>query len=192
MEAKRIAAALAYVPLALVFFSWALIAGAMTRGPAGLAALCVVGSLGFLCAAQAARVVLGRSPIWGAATKSAVVFNFLLACYFLIAIPFLRSSFHRSDEAATLEGLNMLRSATGKNPPPRLSMLVPKPLKMLPRLKLPRTGHPMTREVVFGPASAASDRGVWLYDNNPASPGFGTVIIDCSHPDLAGNRWSSY
>jgi len=192
MNWQRAVATVAYVPLAFVFFAWALVAGAMTRGPAGVAAFCVVASFGFLIVWQAYRVASGRSPVWGTGTKVVVGLDTLVAVYFFVAIPYLQSSFHLADEAATRANLKTIREAVGETPPARLSMLVPDSLPIIPRVKLPQTGHPISREVIFGPASAAADRGVWLYDNDESSSGFGTVIVDCTHSDSTGKLWSTY
>ncbi|OGR65942.1 MAG: hypothetical protein A2X31_01200 [Elusimicrobia bacterium GWB2_63_22] len=54
--------------------------------------------------------------------------------------------------------------------------------------------HPKTKEIAFYDQPAASDSGKWAYINNPASPGFGSFYIDCTHEnwDGHGESWSSY
>ncbi|MBI5208944.1 MAG: hypothetical protein HY927_03115 [Elusimicrobia bacterium] len=41
-------------------------------------------------------------------------------------------------------------------------------------------------------ARTPADTGKWGYVNDPASPDFGLVFIDCTHTDAKGSRWSSY
>lgn len=192
MNGKRVWAVLAFLPPVLVFSAWALAAGAMTRGPAGKAAFAVLAAAALGFAVQGARTARGRAPVWGAGTKTAAALNAVLAVYFLIAAPFLRAGAESKAEEAAKANLTALRAAVGAAPPPRLSMLVPERLPMIPRLFLPRTGHPATREVIFGPPEAAADRGVWLYDNDAGSPTFGSVIIDCTHRDAAGASWNNF
>ncbi|MFH2202096.1 MAG: hypothetical protein ABIJ96_03180, partial [Elusimicrobiota bacterium] len=77
-------------------------------------------------------------------------------------------------------------------PPERPSELVPHYLPILPRLSLPGTSHPVTREVEFVQATGGIDTGKWLYVNNPGNPFYGRVRINCTHTDSRGISWSSF
>jgi hypothetical protein len=57
-------------------------------------------------------------------------------------------------------------------------------LEAAPRLKLPR--HLPADKVYGVPSYALADTGGWAYVNDPASPDFGRVFIDCSHKDEKG------
>lgn len=61
----------------------------------------------------------------------------------------------------------------------------------LPVVKLPGTLHPENRHVSVGASTAAAvtDTGGWAYVNDPASPSYGTLLINCNHEDSKGRRW---
>ena len=63
-------------------------------------------------------------------------------------------------------------------------------LEAAPRLKLPR--HFGTDRVRDVPSQLFSDSGGWAYVNDPRSPAFGLVYIDCAHKDEKGRYWSEF
>ncbi|MDA8244775.1 MAG: hypothetical protein M0025_11745 [Elusimicrobia bacterium] len=63
-------------------------------------------------------------------------------------------------------------------------------LESVPDLKLP--GHPRRAGVRDTASAAVSDTGGWAYVNDPKSPDFGLVYIDCSHSDAKGRFWSEF
>lgn len=63
-------------------------------------------------------------------------------------------------------------------------------LEAAPYLKLP--GHFRRGEVKDVPAFGISDSGGWAYVNDPKSPDFGLVYMDCSHRDERGRYWSEF
>lgn len=63
-------------------------------------------------------------------------------------------------------------------------------LEAAPYLKLP--GHFRRGEVKDVPAFRISDSGGWAYVNDPKSPDFGLVYMDCSHRDERGRYWSEF
>ena len=107
----------------------------------------------------------------------------------------------KSKEGATRGGLTSLRSALqiyyGDNtdfPSDDLSSLVEnkKYIDNLPLVKLPGTEHPENRHVSVGASTAAAltDTGGWAYVNDPSSPSFGTLLVNCSHADSKGKSWA--
>ncbi|OGR50450.1 MAG: hypothetical protein A2049_03200 [Elusimicrobia bacterium GWA2_62_23] len=107
----------------------------------------------------------------------------------------------KSKEGATRGGLTSLRSALqiyyGDNtifPSDDLSSLTEnkKYIDNLPLVKLPGTSHPENRHVSVGASTAAAltDTGGWAYVNDPSSPMFGTLLINCSHPDSKNKVWA--
>jgi prepilin-type N-terminal cleavage/methylation domain-containing protein len=107
----------------------------------------------------------------------------------------------KSKEGATRGGLTSLRSALqiyyGDNtvfPSDDLTSLTEnkKYLDNLPLVKLPGTTHPENRHVSVGASTAAAltDTGGWAYVNDPASPLFGTLLINCSHADSKDKVWA--
>jgi len=106
----------------------------------------------------------------------------------------------RSKEGATRGGLISVRSALdiyyGDNtfyPTDDLDSLTEQGryLSNLPIVKLPGTGHPENRHVTVGSSSttAVTDTGGWVYINDPDSPAYGLVLINCTHLDAQGKRW---
>lgn len=184
--------------LSVVFLLWALGARRAAAGPAGGAAAAVLCVPALLFAWGSLRVFTGRAAARGFGGKAAAVFcalfGFMLAMRFALAVfaPQIGEAGAASAEAEVRGALASFRAAIGDAPPARPSMLVPGKMAALPRLRLPRSGHPGTREVFFGPPAAARDRGTWLYDNDANSPTFGTVIVDCTHTDSRGTAWNSY
>ncbi|MBI4668228.1 MAG: hypothetical protein HY747_03430 [Elusimicrobia bacterium] len=68
-------------------------------------------------------------------------------------------------------------------------------LKKLPVLwdaKYLRLPHPPTSEVVHVSGPKLTDSGRWAYVDNPMSPYWGKVYIDCIHRDSRGSPWVSY
>lgn len=98
-----------------------------------------------------------------------------------------------SEEPGNRTRLGELRSAismyygdTAGKYPTSLQDLIPKYDTVIPTLSgLP---HSASNEVDAEPA----DTGHWYYDKNPHSPTFGQVLINCTHEDSAGRRWSGY
>ena len=79
--------------------------------------------------------------------------------------------------------------------PSDLQALVPKYEKSIPVLwRAPRgtAPHPMSDAVEYYPAAADKDTGHWAYINDPKSPDYGRVTIDCTHTDHKGKVWSAY
>ena len=109
---------------------------------------------------------------------------------------------NKSKEGATRGGLASVRSALtlyyADNtfyPADDLSSLVQgrRYLDNLPLVKLPGTNHPENPHVTVGASTAAAvtDTGGWAYVNDPASPDFGTLLINCTHADSAGKIWGA-
>ena len=66
-------------------------------------------------------------------------------------------------------------------------------LQSVPNADLPKTtsntGHASTNAEV----TTVDDNGGWQYDNGGVtSSTWGKVVINCSHNDLRGSRWTSY
>jgi len=78
-----------------------------------------------------------------------------------------------------------------KAPPASFAELVRSgKLEAAPELKLPRhRGSALVRDVA---AMKITDSGGWAYVNDPKSPDFGLVYIDCSHRDGKGRFWSEF
>jgi general secretion pathway protein G len=107
----------------------------------------------------------------------------------------------RTKEGATRGSLTALRSALniyyGDNtlyPSDDLASLTAnkKYVDNLPVVKLPGTTHPDNRRVNVGAstATAVDDTGGWAYVNDPASPSFGTLLVNCTHEDSKGKSWA--
>jgi len=50
--------------------------------------------------------------------------------------------------------------------------------------------HKNSNRVTFG--SVPTDAGGWLYENDPESPKYGGLIVNCTHKDTKGNVWTTY
>lgn len=61
-------------------------------------------------------------------------------------------------------------------------------LEAIPEIKLNMHVHRKTIKQVD--EIKYKDTGTWVYVNNPKSPNFGTVFIDCVHKDPKGRYWS--
>ena len=55
-----------------------------------------------------------------------------------------------------------------------------------------RQPHPATREARNASVLTPEDSGLWGYVNDPESPQFGALFIDCTHTDSRGRRISEY
>ena len=108
----------------------------------------------------------------------------------------------RSIEARTKGNLAILRASisvyvsnTGGIFPTDLNELTAGPLPVLDKLPLKATppyhgeGNLVSNG---GNADMASSGGDWFYFNVPSELEFGTVVVNCIHADLKGNKWSSY
>jgi len=106
----------------------------------------------------------------------------------------------RSREGATRGAAGSVRSAIGiyygdnsAFPTDDLSCLTEakRYIDNLPVVKLPGTVHPENRHVSVGASTAAAitDTGGWAYVNDPDSPSYGTLLINCTHEDSKGKRW---
>lgn len=191
-------AAAAFAPVLLGFLLWALRTYSLTRGPAGAVGALILLIPAGICAGFMAAVYFEKVGPWSWPTKLLAAFYAVLSILALFYLPPMRVSLTRREETRTTRELSLLRqsiSAWKKDrgaPPDRLSQLAPHYLKILPRLSLPGTGHPTTREVEFVQARAGVDTGKWLYVNNPKNPFYGKVRINCTHRDSQGFRWSGY
>lgn len=117
----------------------------------------------------------------------------------------------KAQEGSAKANLGALRSAlaihygdTEGQYPKDLSELVPKTLREMPELKL--ADHPPTGEVTaYGneacvaggsggqiEGSRLQDSGKWGYVNDPNSPCWGSLFVDCTHADSSGKSWFSY
>ncbi len=63
-------------------------------------------------------------------------------------------------------------------------------LEEVPRLKL--RWHPARSSVRDTPSMSIRDTGAWAYVNDPASPQYGLLYIDCAHRDEKGRFWSEF
>jgi len=122
--------------------------------------------------------------------------SFLLAA---VAIPKYAELIRKGNEGRAKGHLGFIRSglqiyfeSTKGHYPRELTALSWKgmpPLHKLPKANTPAY-HPDSDKVVYG--KVPTDSGGWLYDNDPASPTSGTVLIDCTHTDSKGTAWTSY
>ncbi|MFA5138173.1 MAG: hypothetical protein WC728_02990 [Elusimicrobiota bacterium] len=106
-----------------------------------------------------------------------------------------------SVDASMIGTLGSLRSSVSiyasdaEDFPKDLQALVPKYASSIPMLwRAPRGTalHPMSNAVEYYPTLTGKDTGHWAYVNDPASPDFGKVYIDCTHTDHKGRVWSAY
>ena len=147
----------------------------------------------------------GTAPAWSWRTKGVLTLDVLLLAAFLVLRPLLKPVYKARAEEETRQSLLALRAAGAAYerahaihakvnglPPERPSLLVPDHLPVLPRLNLPGTGHPLTREVRFPASNEPPDSGKWYYVNETGHPSFGAIAIDCTHTDSLGKRWSDY
>jgi prepilin-type N-terminal cleavage/methylation domain-containing protein len=67
--------------------------------------------------------------------------------------------------------------------------LVPKYLKMIPDCETVATGHAKSSAFTV---AAVADTGQWGYVPTTTANNWGDIWVDCSHPDLNGNRWTGY
>ncbi len=191
-------AAAAFAPVFFGFLLWALRTYSLTRGPAGAVGALILLVPAGICAGLMAAVYWGRVDPWSWPTKLLAAFYAGVLILTLFYLPSMQRALRLREETRTTSELSSLRqsiSAWDKDrgaPPDRLSHLVPHYLNILPRLSLPGTGHPVTREVEFVQSRAGVDTGKWLYVNNPKNPFYGKVRINCTHRDSRGFRWSGY
>lgn len=65
-------------------------------------------------------------------------------------------------------------------------------LNILPKAKLPNTGHPDTASVATGASTGSfiTDAGGWAYDNNSLDTGWGSINVNCGHKNTKDETWS--
>jgi hypothetical protein len=83
-------------------------------------------------------------------------------------------------------------------PPTKLDELIPRYLQSIPStgvyyekglLGWDWDSHPVTDHVRYVSILQADDAGGWVYVNDPHSPDFGKLIVNCTHQDFHGLRW---
>lgn len=93
-----------------------------------------------------------------------------------------------------LQGLRMavelFRQDKGRLPAGMNEVILNGTLEAVPELKLKR--HTSSVKVRNTARMEILDTGRWSYVNEPGSPDFGTVFIDCSHKDEKGRFWSEF
>lgn len=72
------------------------------------------------------------------------------------------------------------------------TVLVPKYIKSIPTVKLPKTPHTETNAVQYYNAYPGGDTGRWGYCNDPTSNDYGNIWVDCTHTDSKGTVWNTY
>lgn len=132
-----------------------------------------------------------------------VVMTFAIGITAAIAIPGFADLLTLSKEAATKGNLGAIRSGlmiyygdTEGNYPMSLEELVPKYTDEIPSAKIPGH-HEDSNEVTYYSGSDYirenfRDTGGWGYVNDPASPEWGNVFVDCTHTDNKGHKWHTY
>lgn len=118
-----------------------------------------------------------------------------------IAIPKFSELIRKSDEGNTKGNLGAVRTAmavlakdTGGRYPvhPRSLAFGGKYLPALPKAK-PAPYHEGSSRVRLGrDAFDADDSGGWLYLSDRRSPGFGGILVNCTHTDSKERQWTSY
>ncbi len=108
---------------------------------------------------------------------------------------YLRGGMDAAEAVRRLSGLRvaveLYRQQHGGRPPASFKDTMRSgELETAPDLKLP--GHPRRSGVRDTPAMTVRDTGGWAYVNDPKSPDFGLVYIDCSHSDAKGRLWSEF
>ena len=86
--------------------------------------------------------------------------------------------------------LTMFYSDSNGMFPRDLNQLIPKYLSEIPPVSGLKEHRP-SRNVVLADDLSATDSGGWLYVNNPKSPHYGEVRIDCTHK-IGGKTWFEY
>ncbi|HVA66521.1 MAG TPA: prepilin-type N-terminal cleavage/methylation domain-containing protein [Elusimicrobiota bacterium] len=123
---------------------------------------------------------------------------FIIALLAAIAIPKFADLVRRSNEGATKGNLGSIRSAmtvyygdSQGNYPRRIADLTAngKYLSLVPTAKTPYYHDNSSAE---NDASSIGDSGGWFFDNGPGDQNYGTVLVDCTHTDSAGNSWNAY
>jgi len=124
----------------------------------------------------------------------------ILALLAGLAIARFGSLLDKSKEGATRGELSSLRSALyiyySDNtfyPTDDLSSLTENkhyidniPLAMLPGTDLPENRHVTVGNSTF---TAITGTGGWAYVNDPSSPDWGTLLVNCTLPDANGKNW---
>ena len=124
----------------------------------------------------------------------------IIAILAAVAMNRLAGLVNKSKEGATREALSSLRSVLsiyyGSNtfyPSDDLACLIEdgRYISQIPPTKLSGAGHADSRNISVGASTAAAltDAGGWAYVNDPDSPSYGTLFINCSHADLSGRAW---
>ena len=197
MGTRLLAAAVFLFP-ALLGCVWALAAWGGMRGPAGAVGAAILLLPVLALTYLALRVLRGRTPAWGPTVKLGAAGDCLLLTLAVFLSPAIRGAYRAAGEKRSRQCLSALNAAVMReyrdrgSAPKTLSELVPGRLRVFPRLELPGTGHPLTRELRLGYSEALRDSGKWLYVNEPGDRRFTRVIIDCTHTDSRGLAWSAY
>ncbi|OGR80184.1 MAG: hypothetical protein A2X32_05960 [Elusimicrobia bacterium GWC2_64_44] len=121
----------------------------------------------------------------------------------VLAIPRFAGLMTKSKESTTLGMLTSLRSTLniyyGANhtfPSDNLATLTDNGtyISVIPPAKLPNTPHMDSIAVSVGASTMAAltDAGGWAYVNDPESPAFGTLFVNCSHADRNSAAWNSH
>ncbi|MEI7529214.1 MAG: type II secretion system protein [Elusimicrobiota bacterium] len=122
-----------------------------------------------------------------------------------IAVPKLVATMHRSKEGATKTNLSNIRAAIqvfyadneGVYPEDDLVSLTArgKYMNNIPVTTIYNIYHHPTSskvELLSVDSQPLSDTAGWVYVSDRAHPRWGSVFINCTHPDLNGMTWSQF
>ncbi len=118
-------------------------------------------------------------------------------CFFSFG---LRYGFVKTQEEATKANLAKLRTVVGfykegRGTYPTTFEAVASDsllLKEVPKVVLsPKSHFRTSREVRHFSSLTSDDGGTWGYVNEPSSPDFGKVFVNCTHQDINGREWYS-
>ncbi|MCX5785414.1 MAG: hypothetical protein NTX59_06980 [Elusimicrobia bacterium] len=130
--------------------------------------------------------------------KKRVIVKYILAIAIALAgVSRVFNYFHSMNAAEVIRKLAALRISLelyrldkGRLPVHFSDVAVNGNLEAVPDLKLKR--HFKSSTVKNVPYYKITDSGSWAYVNDPKSPDFGLVFIDCSHADEKGRAWSEF
>jgi len=122
----------------------------------------------------------------------------------VVAVPKFADLINKSKEGATKGSLGAMRAALtvyygdqeGQYPYDTLASLAPKYLESIPLAKTPPAHTTDSSGVVAGTSAAyVTDANGWAYNNTytetTGAGGWGTVVVNCTHTNSKGERWTA-
>ena len=143
---------------------------------------------------------LNKGSNWGFTLIELMIVVAIIGILAAVAIPKFADLINKSKEGATKGSLGAIRAALtvyygdqeGKYPQDNLASITTRYMAEIPAAKVPPNHADSAAVSAASSSTYITDAGGWAYDNISAETAWGTIVVNCSHTDSKGNRWTTY